>query len=253
LAAIGLDWDALAYSEDDPASSSAIPLPPCQLELGWLAGEIERLAEPAPTLLKRYATRLENNPNDAEAYHQRGHTFYQLKRVQEAIDDLNVAVRLGLDNGHTRGFLARYCVSGARQLVARPCSARESKRAIELAGRALELNPEIVSAVNSLGIALYRACQYREAIAALEQHLAVSPGSSDGVDLYFLAMAHHRQGRRDQARDCFDRALGWVESHKPVLSRWPPDFDVNAIGAEAKAVLAGPAGELPVDIFAPAR
>jgi len=253
LAAIGLDWDAPAYSEDDPASSSSIPLPPCQLEIGWLAGEIERVAAPAPTMLQRYATRLENNPNDAEAYHQRGHAFYELGRVQEAIDDLNAAVRLGLDNGHIRNFLAKYRVIGARELVTRPCSAREAKRAIELARRALELNPEAISAVNSLGIALYRACQYREAIAALERHLAVSPVWGDGLDLYFLAMAHHRQGRRDQARDCFDRAPARVESHKSALSRWSLDFDLNAIAAEAKAVLARPAGELPTAVFTPAR
>ena len=37
LAAMGLDWDAPAYSGDDPADPSAPPLPPLQVDLGPLA------------------------------------------------------------------------------------------------------------------------------------------------------------------------------------------------------------------------
>jgi WD40 repeat protein/tRNA A-37 threonylcarbamoyl transferase component Bud32 len=40
LAAIGLDWDAPAYSDDDPASPTVPPLPPLQVDLGPLAGEM---------------------------------------------------------------------------------------------------------------------------------------------------------------------------------------------------------------------
>ena len=38
LAAMGLDWDAPAYSGDDPANPSAPPLPPLQVDYGPLAG-----------------------------------------------------------------------------------------------------------------------------------------------------------------------------------------------------------------------
>jgi WD40 repeat protein len=40
LAAMGLDWDAPAYSDDDPAAASLPPLPPLQVDLGPLAGEM---------------------------------------------------------------------------------------------------------------------------------------------------------------------------------------------------------------------
>ena len=43
LAAMGLDWDAPAYSDDDPAAASVPPLPPLQVDLGPLPGEIEHL------------------------------------------------------------------------------------------------------------------------------------------------------------------------------------------------------------------
>jgi hypothetical protein len=34
LAGMGIDWDAPAYSDDDPAAASVPPLPPLQVDLG---------------------------------------------------------------------------------------------------------------------------------------------------------------------------------------------------------------------------
>ncbi len=45
LANLGLDWDAPAYSEEDPADSAAPPLPPLQIDYGPLAGHIKPLAD----------------------------------------------------------------------------------------------------------------------------------------------------------------------------------------------------------------
>ena len=65
LAAMGLDWDAPAYSDDDPAAASVPSLPPLQVDFGQLACEIEHSTESTQTLLERYTTRLKNDPNDA--------------------------------------------------------------------------------------------------------------------------------------------------------------------------------------------
>ena len=64
-------------------------------------------------------------------------------------------------------------------------------------------------------------------------------------------MAHHRQRGREQARACFDRAVRWVESQKTLGVTGRPEL--AALRVEAEAVLAGPAGELPDDVFAPPR
>jgi WD40 repeat protein/tRNA A-37 threonylcarbamoyl transferase component Bud32 len=92
LAAMGLDWDAPAYSDDDPAAASVPPLPPLQVDLGPLAGEIEHHTESPETLIERYTARLKNNPDDAEAYLHRGHALSQLRRIPEAIDDFTEVV-----------------------------------------------------------------------------------------------------------------------------------------------------------------
>jgi eukaryotic-like serine/threonine-protein kinase len=47
LAALGLDWDAPAFPEDDPAAASLPPLPPLQVDLGPRDAKSERVAEPA--------------------------------------------------------------------------------------------------------------------------------------------------------------------------------------------------------------
>ncbi len=246
LAAMGLDWDAPALSDDKPA---AYPLPPFQLDLGPLAAEIEHVTTSPATLVERYTTRLKNNPSDVESYHHRGHALYHLQRVREAIDDLSVAVGLRPDDPHLRGALAESCNNRAWNLATGPRSVREPQRAVELARRAVELVPNEPSYENTLGVALYHARHYTEAIQTLERNLVASLGELDGFDLFYLSMAHHRQGRREQARACFDRAVRWVEGQKLVALNWVREL--AELRVEAEAVLAGPAGELPDDVFGP--
>jgi hypothetical protein len=64
-------------------------------------------------------------------------------------------------------------------------------------------------------------------------------------------MAHHRLGHREQARTCFDRGVLWM-GQQDGLSE-PAIRELSAFRAEAEAVLAGPATELPSDVFAGAR
>jgi tetratricopeptide (TPR) repeat protein len=105
--------------------------------------------------------------------------------------------------------------------------------------------------LNTLGVALYRAGQYSEAVPILEQSLAAGKGEFDAFDLFFLAMADHRLGHRYQARACFDRAVRWLSEHKNVPAEYVPELaNFRAEAAEVLA-LAGPGAELPADVFAP--
>ena len=55
LGGMGLDWNSPAYSGDDPADSSAPPLPTLQVDYGSLADELEFINEPPEALLERHA------------------------------------------------------------------------------------------------------------------------------------------------------------------------------------------------------
>ncbi len=120
-----------------------------------------------------------------------------------------------------------------------------------LGRRAVELDPDNALCVNALGYALYATGRFKEAIAILERSLAAGHIRIDSDDLFYLAMAHHRLGQRAEARAAFDRGVRWLREKRSVTASWAAAFAARRAAAEA--VLAGPAGELPEDVFARPR
>jgi tetratricopeptide (TPR) repeat protein/WD40 repeat protein len=133
-------------------------------------------------------------------------------------------------------------------LATGPVIERDLERAVAWARRAVALDPGSQRTLNTLGVALYRAGQYAEAISVLERNLAAGKGEFDAYDLFSLAMAHHQLGHRRQARDSYNRAVRRLEKQKSL-----PDSqtrELAAFRAEAEALLADSADDLPVDVFA---
>ena len=146
--------------------------------------------------------------------------------------------------------LALFCNNQAWTLATGPAADRDPARAVALARVAAGLAPDEAIYHNTLGIALYRDVRHAEAVPVLERSLAAGRGESDAFDLFFLAMCRHRLGDAALARADFDRAVGWLDAHPTLDARWLAEL--KSFRAEAKAVLAGPPGELPVELFAPA-
>jgi eukaryotic-like serine/threonine-protein kinase len=278
LAAMGLDWHAPSISDADPATEPVAPLPPLQL------GRQDLTASPS-TLIERYSARLKNDPNDAEAYHLRGHALEQIQHYHDASDDFTAAIRLRPDDAHLRidqgendqllkrsepamtdleAALERHrdhpairemlawCSNNITWKLAKgPKSTRDPDRALHPFRRAVELNKHKSFYLNALGVVEYRAGQYAQAIATMGRSLAAGHGRDDGTDLFLMAMAHHKLGHRETARDCYDRAVRWLAGQKSLSAE--EAMDVATLRAETEAVLAVPAGELPTDVFAPSR
>ena len=102
---------------------------------------------------------------------------------------------------------------------------------MRLAKKAVGARREFADYRKTLGAALYRNGDDRAAIQKLEAAMSLR-GGGDGSDWFFLAMAHWRLGDRDEARTWFDRAVQWMDKHKPQ------DDELRRFRAEAEAALA---------------
>jgi tetratricopeptide (TPR) repeat protein len=95
-------------------------------------------------------------------------------------------------------------------------------RAVELAKKAAEAEPKVANYWNTLGVAQYRAGQWQAAIESLEKSIELVAGediqggaAGESWNAFFLAMAHQRLGHRDEARQCYDQAVEWMEKYEP--------------------------------------
>jgi serine/threonine protein kinase/Tfp pilus assembly protein PilF len=107
---------------------------------------------------------------------------------------------------------------------------RNSDQAVQLANKAVAAKPESGDYLNTLGVAHYRAGDNKAAIADLEKSMSLRAGG-ESADWFFLAMAQWHEGKRDEARECFERATQWMKTHKPG------DHELLRFRAEAETLI----------------
>jgi serine/threonine protein kinase/tetratricopeptide (TPR) repeat protein len=280
LAAIGLDWEAPPISEwpaeedlKTPLEVDVVvePIIDPGFEAKWLLGITER--------------RLALHPNDADVHHERGLALASLQRfgdaeaslirslelrphdprtllararvrrmlgrLEEADTDERAALASFGGHGDSATRLALGLNNRAWLLVSpRDASPAEVHWGVLVARQAVQLESWRGNAsqmiLNTLGVALYRAGLNAEAVDVLTQSLACNQGYL-AHDLLFRAMARHRLGNEAAARDDYDRALRWIAAQGSEIRQ--EDAELTAFRAEAEAVLSGPAGELPAEVF----
>jgi Flp pilus assembly protein TadD len=116
-----------------------------------------------------------------------------------------------LVQNHVAWFLARYPDARFRG----PGRAVElARKAVELARKAVELAPKQGMFWNTLGVAQYRAGEWKAAIAALEKSESLAPDKHLAFNGFFLAMAHWQLGHKDEARAWYDRAVAWTDKYR---------------------------------------
>jgi hypothetical protein len=123
----------------------------------------------------------------------------------------------------------------------------EYQRALRHAEKAFEYEPDKGEYLNTLGVAQYRVGLYHEALTTLRRS-NILQGDREPADLAFLAMALHRLGRTATSRTTLNHLREILRYSQAAASA-----ENQAFLREAEAVLAAPTGELPDDVFGPAR
>ncbi len=102
----------------------------------------------------------------------------------------------------------------------------------------LSRSPDVPAVINTLGVLQYRLGRYEDALATLarsDAHYTVERDGGTPHDVAFIAMAHHRLGRGDEARAEMERLLRLMQRPHHAY-----DEECKAFLAEAEALIEGP-------------
>ncbi len=203
---LDLDWDA-------PPLPPARPAAPFPSRLIVDLGNLKEKAAAAALVSK--AAQLIMSRDDARA-----------------VAVLRKAVQTDPSHADAHNTLAWLLVTGPKEL-------RDPAAALPLARRAVELAPDFPAYLNTLGVALYRNGQFKEALGVLEKSLAAGKGKSDAFNLFFLAMCERRLGDKTAAKARYDRAVKWSQAGRSKLSADGAQ-SLTSFQAEAEAELSRP-------------
>jgi WD40 repeat protein/serine/threonine protein kinase len=135
-----------------------------------------------------------------------------------------------LSPGRRRALAGRHNRLSWRLATEPDPALRDPRLAVELAREAVELFPPGGDWRNTLGVALYRAGRWNEAVATFEKSMELRNGGTSH-DWFFLAMAHWKLGKKDKARAWYGRAVRWMDKNRPK------DEELRRFRAEAAELL----------------
>jgi tetratricopeptide (TPR) repeat protein len=119
-----------------------------------------------------------------------------------------------------------------------PYTVADRQTPVRLAETAVQGATQTVKAdrLNTLGVALYRAGRFVDAIRRVEESIQVrGGGQGDPADWPVLAMAHQRLGHRAEARRCLERLRDFQPSGNP--DQFARELENRLMRSEAEALI----------------
>ncbi|MCI0642313.1 MAG: protein kinase [Gemmataceae bacterium] len=141
------------------------------------------------------------------------------QRSKRDIDHFRRAQQATPDSAYT-------CDNLARVYLTAPESLRDVEAALPLAKKAVRLAPKIPMYGNTLALAYYRNGLYPEAAEILRPNLDRLDDPRLVLDLYLMAMCHHRLGDKKQARAFFDWAGDHFEKQNDLSAKHLDELDM---------------------------
>jgi tetratricopeptide (TPR) repeat protein/serine/threonine protein kinase len=208
--------------------SRAVELDP-KLMPAWLnRGELyAQLGQPDKAVadLSRAIELAPNDPRLVEAYRLRALTHRRLGHFAQARTDYETFLRRAPARAEAHNDLAWLLATCPDAKL------REPHRAVELAQKAVQLAPKDGDYWSTVGVAYYRADDWKNAVTALEKSLELSPEESVADNGFFLAMSHWKLGDKEQARQWYGKAAASMEKNRPT------DGELLQFRAEASSLL----------------
>jgi eukaryotic-like serine/threonine-protein kinase len=263
LLAMGLDWDAPPYSDQDPADPSVPPL--AHIEIRDFALSVSRGAalagegrwEEAEIAYKQaFACGKSDQP-----YH-----WFERAALELAVGD-RAAYRLTcqqmldvLEHNNEPPWL----LFAAHAFVLHADGAAEAIESLRLAERRAASFPDVFSE-HVMGLALYRNGRFAEALARGLANIARNAGwRCEVLDRLVVAMSQKRLGRWDEAERSLAQAENWIGEHVrdrpggldrgvPQDWKWRDAILMHMLLREARDLIGAKLPMLPADVFTPAN
>jgi serine/threonine protein kinase/Flp pilus assembly protein TadD len=180
-----------------------------------------------------FSQAIDIQPTLADGWFNRAITHWKLGEWEPAIADYEKTMAVAPRHAGARNNLAWLLATCPEAKV------RDAHRAVALAEEAVALNRSQGTFWNTLGVARYRAHDWRAAVTALLKSVEL-PGGRDSSDWFFLAMAHWHLDEREAARQWFTIAL------QEMAKNSPENDELRRFRAEAAALLGVGQASLPV-------
>jgi len=163
---------------------------------------------------------IELDPKNARLWDNRATVHSRLGEWDKVLADRSKALDLKPEDPVVQNNLA-WSLS-----ICPEAKLRDPYRAVNLAASAVKAAPKEGNCWTTLGVARYRAGDWKGASAALQEALKLFQGTGGfqrgvGRSLFFLAMAQHQLGQRQEARQAYDRALAWLETNQKDVQGAP--------------------------------
>jgi tetratricopeptide (TPR) repeat protein len=144
--------------------------------------------------LDRYGQAIEIDPNNADAWNNKGIALHNLRKFKEAIDCCDMAIRINPNyadawnnKGVSLGKLGKY------------------KEAIECTDRAVKIDPNYIKAWNNKGIALHNLRKFKEAIDCCDMAIRINPNYADAWNNKGVSLG--KLGKYKEAIECYDMSI----------------------------------------------
>jgi tetratricopeptide (TPR) repeat protein/serine/threonine protein kinase len=231
----GLAYSKLGQADKAIADlSQAIKLDPKHVSAWCGRGWVYNQADQLDKAISDFTTAIELGPNLSQVvsvYLLRAQANGRLGHFEEARADYEAALQREPDHATASLALAWLLATCPDAKV------RDPNQAVARARKAVQLAPKRADRWNTLGVAYYRAGDWKAAVDALDKSVELRPGA-DAFDGLFLAMAHRKLGNHDAAHRSYEQVLHWLKfNQKALASDRVQAEELRRFRAEAEEVL----------------